>query len=114
MQSRPWNPKAPEVPVDKDGNWQSYPYSYGGGSWLSVVPFEADLLVDGMQTGRSSKLVILKNADTGTKYPMFVADMVAGIADGLFEVVSSNEGGMLRGKWTASKRGANYGIKAVK
>lgn len=104
-----WNPNKPQMPVDKDGNWLSYP-TYNQVGWETVYqPFFAELEIDGMRTGRSSKVVVLKERATGKFYPMFVADLVKGIQHGHFTVA----GGVISGYWTGSKRGANYGIKAV-
>lgn len=103
-----WNPKSPEVPVDKDGNWLHYPEYWqmkDGGGWERIVPFEAELVIDSMRSGRSAKYVILKNTDTGLTYPMFITDLLKYLESAT--VVK----GVLKGRWTASKRGQNYGIK---
>lgn len=105
--SRVWDAKNPEVPVDKEGNWMSF-LGWNQAGWLTVTPFRATLTVDSMRTGRSSKVVVLTD-DMGKSYPMFVADLVKGIQDGSLEIVA----GQLTATWTVSKRGANYGIKAV-
>lgn len=110
-----WNPRRPQVPVDKNGNWMAYPdWRFTG--WETIhQPFYAVMEIDGMETGRSAKRVILKNVDTGQKYPMFVADLVGGIKEGAFIVTVGQlqSSGKISGWWTACKRGANYGIKAV-
>jgi hypothetical protein len=104
-----WNPKRPQMPVDKDGNWLNYP-GYGHTAWETVEhPFYAEFEIDGIRTGRSSKIVVLKDRKTDKTYPMFVADLVKGIQHGHFTVA----GAVISGYWTGSKRGANYGIKAV-
>ena len=112
---RTWNPKLPEVPVDRDGNWISYPANYNLGGWEVIhQPFFAVMTIDGMHVGRSAKNVILKD-ENGKTYPMFIADLVAGIQKGTLAVSSNNDGepGTISAYWTGSKRGANYGIKAV-
>lgn len=114
MVSNPeWNPHRPQMPVDKDGNWISYP-GYGHLGWQEIIePFYAEFVIDGMRTGRSSKVVILKDVKSGFSAPMFVADLVKGIQNGEFTVEQRADGGRIIGWWTGSKRGANYGIKAV-
>jgi len=107
--TRPWNPKRPEVPVKEDGSWLSYP-GWNQAGWEEVQPFVATLSVDHMETGRSSKIVVLKDELTNKTYPMFVADLVKGIQNGSLHVAE----GKLTATWTGSKRGANYGIKAVR
>lgn len=109
-----WNPKLPEMPVDKDGNWVSYPVY--NGQWEVVhQPFHAVMEIEGIHSGRSAKNVILKDVATGKTYPMFVVDLVNGIQKGTLNVTSDGQGtpGNIIATWTGSKRGANYGIKAV-
>jgi len=103
-----WNPRAPEVPVDKDGNWLHYP-DWKFDHWEPVDPFYARLIVDDMYAGRSAKGVILKNDTTMVKYPMFITDMVKALQH--HELHAS--GGSLAGFWAATKKGANYGIRFV-
>ena len=108
--SHSWNAKHPEVPVDENGNWMHYPEGWRANiQWLPVREFAAVLTIESMYTGRSAKYLKVKNKATGITYPMFVSDLVKFIQDG-----GTVYNGELHGKWTASKRGANYGIKAVK
>lgn len=104
-----WDAKNPSVPVDEDGNWLHYP-DYCLAQWQTVTPFFDALEVAGMQTGRSSKIVILKDPISGKTYPMFVADLVKGIIEKSLTI----RDGKIAAIWTASKRGKNYGIKTVK
>lgn len=109
-----WNPHQPQVPVDENGNWLSYPDYFCKG-WTRVYPFHAVMVIDGMRTGRSSKVVVLKDTATDKRYPMFVADLVKGVQQGTLGV-SFDEGegvGKISAWWTASKKGANYGIKSI-
>lgn len=108
-----WNPLSPEVPVDKDGNWLSYP-SYGQTAWELVFPFYGELEILSMYHGRSAKGLNLRDVNTGKTFPMFIGDLVDALQNGTFTVDQTPEGGRLKGWWTASKRGANYGLKAVK
>lgn len=103
-----WKASKPQMPTDANGNWLNYPYVTS--LWETVEhPFYAEFEIDGMRTGRSSKIVVLKDRKTDKTYPMFVADLVKGIQHGHFTVA----GAVISGYWTGSKRGANYGIKAV-
>jgi len=108
MMSPEWDAKNPRVPVDKDGNWQAFPMHYNTDRWVNVLPWVSRMTIDGMRTGRSSKVVVLKD-DAGVTYPMFVADLVKGIQEGTLNI----DKGTITAVWTASKRGANYGIKAT-
>lgn len=106
--NKTWNPQLPEVPVDKDGNWISYPDHRFKGWALVGQPWHDEFVIDHMETGRSSKIVVLRSTFTNRLYPMFIADLVKFV-----QSAECIEGGVLKGLWTASKRGANYGIKAV-
>ena len=111
--TRTWNPKLPEVPVDNDGNWLHYP-TYEHTGWETIhQPFFDRMIMGGMVTGRSAKYLILKSTTTGKDYPMFISDLLAGIQKGLLSVESVEGEGYVSAHWTGSKRGANYGIKAV-
>ena len=114
-----WNPKHPQMPTDKDGNWQHFPmstfervgdqYVRHPNHWVIVQePFYAVLEIDRMNTGRSAKYATVRNVETGVTYPMFVSDLLDVIR---YAEVSE---GQMRGTWTGSKRGQNYGIKIVK
>lgn len=112
--TRQWNANLPTVPVDDKGNWLDW-VGRNHTKWETIhQPFYAELVIDGMRTGRSSKKVILKDITYGKEHPMFIADLVRGIAEGHFRVEPRADGGRLIGWWTGSKRGANYGIKAVR
>lgn len=112
MRETAWSPRRPQVPVDDDGNWLAYP-DWRCKTWEPVRPFYAQMTIAGMESGRSAKRVILKDAE-GKTYPMFVADLVKGIQNGTFEVHTQLEGpGIIEAWWTAAKRGANYGIQAT-
>ncbi len=116
MNQPKWNAKAPEVPVDKDGNWLHYPdwyYMRDGGGWQRVQPFDAVFRIKEIVSGRSAKYLTLEDINTGKKYPMFIADLVKIIQAGAVGVYAQNSEGVITGTWTASKRGANFGIKAV-
>ena len=94
------------VPVDANGNWQSYPHYNSG--WDYNITITARMKVDGMYSGRSAKGIILEDLLTGKRYHMFIADFVQAaqnliITAGIFEEML----------WTASKRGTNYGIKPL-
>jgi hypothetical protein len=107
-----WNPRRPQVPVDEHGNWLAYP-DWRHKGWEPVRPFHAIMEIDGMETGRSAKRVILKD-ENGKKYPMFVSDLIKGIQMGTFQVSSNTDSpGRIEAWWTASKRGSNYGIQAT-
>ena len=109
MRTRTWNPHLPEVPVDEKGNWLAYP-TYEHKGWETIYqPFPATLEIVRMETGRSAKRIILRDVERNKTYPMFVADLLTSIQHGRIVVA----GGRLTGYWTASKKGANYGIKAV-
>ena len=94
------------VPIDANGNWQSYPYYSHG--WDYNTTITARMKIDGMYSGRSAKGIVLEDLLTGRKYHMFIADFVEA-AQSLI-IVTGHFEEML---WTASKRGTNYGIKPL-
>lgn len=119
MTTPKWNAKHPAMPVDTNGNWlhdgggyvrsENGRFVYGDPDWFIVQePFEASLEIDGLNTGRSAKYATVRNIESGITYPMFVSD--------LLDVVRYGEvsDGRMRGRWTGTKRGQNYGIKIVK
>ncbi|SHW94992.1 Uncharacterised protein [Mycobacteroides abscessus subsp. abscessus] len=81
----------------------SYPGYWRSGGMKAVEPFEADMRVIGMETGRSAKRILLQDSKTGKTYPLFVADIVNLLKDTV-----------LSGTWEACKRGQNYGVRKVK
>lgn len=95
-----------QAPFDVDGNMQAYPgHAWLGGRYVEsalqpVEPFIANMLVVGMETGRSAKRLVVKDLRTGKTYPMFVADIVNLLKDI-----------PIHGTWEVSKRGQNYGVK---
>lgn len=106
-----------DAPFDENGNMLSYPapswhyYSDESGRRLSrrvpaqltdVEPFQADMEVIGMETGRSAKRIVLRDTKTGKTYPLFVAD-----------IVKLLKGTTLSGTWEACKRGQNYGVRRI-
>lgn len=102
-----WNPKAPVVPVDKDGNWLTFP-DWRFDRWEDVDPFYASLNIDGIYSGRSAKGLTLKD-DNGKEYSMFLTDLVEALKNPEVHVSL----GRIAGYWTAAKRGSNYGVKFV-
>ena len=96
-----------EAPFDRNGNMQSYPAPNGYPAWRTTMvetpPFEATMVVVGMETGRSAKRLILRDVNTGKTYPMFVADIVKWLEDM-----------PLTATWEPCKRGQNYGIRKAR
>lgn len=105
-----WNPNKPKVPVDKDGNWLSYPDHWMTHAWEEVTPFFAVMSISKLHSGRSAKHLILEDTATGKTYPMFIGDLVKGIKNCTLRVSEGN----LSAIWTGSKMGTNYGIRSIK
>lgn len=101
-----WDPKKPVVPIGSDGALVSYP-NYGG-EWAELVPFDATLTLIDTARGRSS-LIFRWETEDGRRWPMFASDVADLIRRGSF-----GEGGTVTGTWTASKKGANYGLKLAR
>ena len=82
-----------------------------GVTWKPNVPFGVkEMLVVGMERGRSAARFILEDVDTGTRYPMFMSSMV--------DLLSSAEhiswGVIWRENWIVVKKGTNYGIEVFR
>jgi hypothetical protein len=66
--------------------------------------FDATLIFCGFERGRSAAHAIWRDPP-GRTFPMFLCDLETLIYEGI------REGGSVSGRWTFTKRGANYGIK---
>ena len=95
-----------KIPFDEKGNMLEY-VGYGDTEWRDNVPFSTEMLVIDYERGRSAVRVILQDAASGSKYPMFISDFVDLAIKGR---ISEGE---VNGTWVGCKKGQNYGIKAV-
>lgn len=101
-------------PVDYQGNLMHYPDTqyvlHEGKSatiqpmWMPNKPFEAKLLLQTLQRGRSAAYFIWVDTSTNKTYPMFMIDMI--------DVMQRKTvvKGVAIGTWQVRKRGQNYGI----
>jgi hypothetical protein len=103
-----------KVPLDKNGNLLHYarpPYrSYSGTTgteWVEPFEFDATLMLDRMETGRSAKFVWWTDIQNSKQYPMFVSELMDIIRQGC------KAGGVVKGRWKTVKRGQNFGIALV-
>ena len=75
-----WDPKKPVAPFSADGDMLHYPdpfyMRWEGAEWREVQPFEATLIIDGLNRGRSAAYLTVTNEDSGTSYPLFISDLV--------------------------------------
>lgn len=106
-----WNPLSPEVPVDSNGNWLSYP-SYRNTVYEYAPNFSDTLKVIGYSRGRSSVTIDLQGSD-GKKYSMFISDFMDIMTGGIATITSTPDGVYFGATWQACKKGGNYGIKAA-
>lgn len=93
-----------QIPFDANGNPLNYAREYGWNriEWKDNYIFEASLVFDHFQRGRSAAHAIF-NDGQGRKFTMFLAE--------LSKAIPSLEEGQLVGYFTFCKRGQNYGIK---
>ncbi len=95
-----------EVPYDEDGNLRHYK---DDGASEPVMrpnrPFQAELTLTGMRSGRSAKYLIWTD-DDGRTYPMFVTDLMDVIREK--GIAPGGRTGKLW--WYVRKRGTNYGL----
>ena len=108
-----WDRKNPIAPFRPDGSLMHYPMRFGYGEkaedprWVKVIPWHDILTLWGIERGQSAARFIWRGTK-GQKYPMMMADMLI-----LLET-STVRYGVVEATWTVTKRGQNYGIKAVK
>ena len=96
-----------DIPFDKKGNLLDYPIGMWLGSWKKNFEFRDVLTLTGFSRGRSSVKFDMKRSN-GRSVSFFVKDfcdlaMTHGILNGV-----------VIGKFTFTKKGANYGCKLVK
>ena len=96
-----------KIPFDEKGNMLEY-VGYGDPhEWRDNKPFHTEMQVIGYERGRSAVRVILEDAATGSRYPMFISDFVAAAMLGRIKY------GVIGGQWVGGKKGQNYGLKMV-
>ena len=95
-----------EAPYDSRGNLMHYPDSYyrDPPEWRPNDPMELRLTIDGVTSGRSAKYVTWIAAN-GTRYPMFVSDIVE-----MFRLGVTVTAGQVQGVFRVRKRGQNFGL----
>lgn len=102
--------KVTHAPFDERGNllhWAREGTGYGAAhEWRPNVPFEADLTIAGMESGRSAKYVVLAD-EQGRRFTMFVTDLL----DALRTPEGVRDGRFGRRMWMVAKRGQNFGVK---
>ena len=85
-----------------DGRMLDYaPRYYEKVEMRDVEPWTSTMKIVGMESGRSAKHLVVEDED-GQRYTMFVKDFIDMIGEQPFTR-----------RWAVSKRGQNYGIKAV-
>ena len=99
-----------EAPYDSRGNLLHYADDrpWAGRredcDWRPNEPMELRLTIDGVTSGRSAKYVTWIAAN-GTRYPMFVSDIVEMFRDGITVTA-----GQVQGIFRVRKRGQNFGL----
>lgn len=104
--------KVTHAPFDEHGNllhWAREGTGWGTAhEWRPNVPFEADLTITGMESGRSAKYVTLAD-ERGHRYTMFVTDLL----DALRTPEGARDGSFGSRRWIVAKRGQNFGVKVA-
>jgi len=95
-----------KIPFDEKGNMREY-VGYDDAVWRDNDPFNTEMLVVGYERGRSAVRVILQDAATGAKYPMFISDFVNLAQNARIKY------GEVTATWVGCKKGQNYGIRAL-
>ena len=95
-----------DVIEEAAGSLQHFPTR--GVAWIEPedFEFEATLKLGDMHTGRSAKWVHFEDPRTRRKFPMFIAEVLKLVREGV-----AQPGGIVDGRFRAVKRGQNYGIE---
>lgn len=106
--SRPWVKDLPREEWPEVTKLAEYASEYDESrfEWRPNDPFEATLTLDHLERGRSAARFWFRDEE-GTRYPVFGQ----GLVDMLSRVTLDH--GVVRGRWIAVKRGANYGIELL-
>lgn len=94
--------------LDKHGCeiMQSYPETYSFGfKWKDNYVFQANLDIVEFGRGRSSAVFYLEDKVSGSRYSMFMSDMLDVLKN------CNIQQGKVSGSWTFCKKGSNYGLK---
>lgn len=97
-----------KVPFDDKGNLLHYAterYGPSGDNWLDNQPFQAELEIDSMRSGRSAKYVIWKDRFSDRRFPMFLVDLLE-----LIKLATVSQGRTPNLTWVVRKRGQNFGL----
>ena len=93
-----------KIPFDRNGNQMDYE-GYGVGEMKDNFEFFDTLTFQSYGRGRSSVTFTMKRASTNTTVSMFVSDFA--------DIVGKMNHGHITGTFTFTKKGQNYGCKAV-
>jgi hypothetical protein len=96
-----------KIPFDTDGNLMGYPEQWRDIVWRDNYQFDDVLKFDSYYRGRSAAGMFMVSTTTGSHYQMFLRDF-----EDLINTVIIDHG-VVSGRWTFTKRGANYGIMLV-
>lgn len=88
----------------------SYPETYlAGFTWIDIPKFQAQMIITGMERGRSAARFTVKDIGTGIEYPVFMSDMLT--------LVTTTD--VIKGYtdllyWEVCKKGSNYALRVAK
>lgn len=97
-----------KVPFDKNGNMLGFQHDYGIEEWKDNFEFQDEIQFSCFSRGQSSAKAIFNSNLNKKKYFVFLADLGDMLKHGV------EENGIIKGIFTFSKRGQNYGIKLLK
>lgn len=96
-----------KVPFNKEGNMLGYQYDGNIFEWKDNFEFKDELCFECFMRGQSSAKAVFCSNLNKNKYFVFLTDLDKIIKHGI------EENGIIKGTFTFSKRGNNYGIKLL-
>lgn len=111
--------KAYKIPFDADGNLIDYIDAYWqpgeGESYVDNYVFDDGLAVMNYFRGRSAANFILRSANDGRRYTIFLTDFMEALtlANAYKADVDGKSRMVLVGLWEFIKRGANFGVRML-
>jgi len=95
-----------KVPYDDKGNLLSYEPLWGSAEFKDPTVWEDTLVIENYERGRSSAIFIACSLDTQKRYPIFMSNFI--------EMIPLMVNGVITGKFSEVKKGANFGIEIIR
>lgn len=103
-----------QIPFDKKGFLQDYVFiSRDDIVWKDNFEFTSCLIYDGYGRGRSSAVIMMRDAFTQVRYPMFLSTFDDLMKSQKHTISQGDKSVRFTGPFTFCKKGQNYALKPV-